>query len=50
MSWVATSHTKPPNCITKTDKKRVQECPNLFLKPKYERQIYQQRLHPPALP
>ncbi|KAK4130682.1 hypothetical protein BT67DRAFT_390365, partial [Trichocladium antarcticum] len=37
-----TSNPKIPSFIRKTTIERVQNCPNLFIKPKYRRQIFQE--------
>ncbi|KAL2177070.1 uncharacterized protein P884DRAFT_300004 [Thermothelomyces heterothallicus CBS 202.75] len=37
-----TSNPKPPSFIIKADMERVQNCPNLFIKPKYKRFIFQE--------
>ncbi|KAL2255822.1 hypothetical protein VTK26DRAFT_2659 [Humicola hyalothermophila] len=39
---VATAHPKPPRFVLKTSMERVQNCPNLFIKKKYERFIFQE--------
>ncbi|KAG7288161.1 hypothetical protein NEMBOFW57_007686 [Staphylotrichum longicolle] len=41
---VLTSNPKVPSFIIKTDIERVQNCPNLFIKPKYQRMVYQESL------
>jgi hypothetical protein len=40
----ATSNPKTPSFIIKADMERVQNCPNLFIKPKYQRFIFQESL------
>jgi hypothetical protein len=39
---IATSNPKPPNFIIKADMERVQNCPNLFTKPKYQNFLFQE--------
>ncbi|KAL2017097.1 hypothetical protein VTK56DRAFT_2620 [Thermocarpiscus australiensis] len=38
----ATANPKPPTFILKPDMERVQNCPNLFTKPKYQRFVFQE--------
>ncbi|KAK4097807.1 DNA ligase/mRNA capping enzyme [Parathielavia hyrcaniae] len=40
----ATSNPKPPSFIIKADMERVQNCPNLFKKPKYQHFVFQESL------
>ncbi len=41
---IPTSNPKPPSFIMKTDTERVQNCPNLFTKKKYQRIQFQESL------
>ncbi|KAK3903108.1 hypothetical protein C8A05DRAFT_14905 [Staphylotrichum tortipilum] len=41
---ILTANTRTPSFIPKTDTERVQNCPNLFTKPKYSRHIFQESL------
>ncbi|KAK4034343.1 hypothetical protein C8A01DRAFT_39168 [Parachaetomium inaequale] len=39
---IPTSNPKPPSFIIKADMERVQNCPNLFTKPKYQNFLFQE--------
>ncbi|KAH6856888.1 hypothetical protein B0I37DRAFT_301551 [Chaetomium sp. MPI-CAGE-AT-0009] len=41
---IATSNPKPPSFVLKADSKRVQNCPNLFTKAKYQQFVFQETL------
>ncbi len=41
---IPTSNPKPPSFVIKTDTERVQNCPNLFTKAKYQRLQFQESL------